>query len=76
MAGNASEWCSDWFSATYYRKAPEKDPQGPETGTARVLRGASWKSPGKYLRASYRGSRPPVDRQATAGFRCLLKTLP
>ncbi|MGP6174276.1 formylglycine-generating enzyme family protein [Corynebacterium sp. A21] len=38
MAGNVWEWCQDWFDADYYLHAPLADPQGPESGTLRVLR--------------------------------------
>lgn len=39
MAGNAREWVSDWYSATYYGSSPAADPSGPATGTEKVLRG-------------------------------------
>ncbi len=73
MAGNASQWCADWFSPSYYAKSPEKDPPGPEAGILRVVRGGSWKSPPKFLRTSFRGARAPEERGLTSGFRCVLK---
>ena len=39
MQGNAWEWCWDWYGD--YTKNAVKDPQGPETGTVRILRGGS-----------------------------------
>jgi formylglycine-generating enzyme required for sulfatase activity len=46
IRGNAWEWCSDWFAWDYYTKSPEADPQGPETGALRVVRGADWRFTG------------------------------
>ena len=42
MLGNVWEWCQDWSDTKYYGKSPERDPQGPAQGTARVIRGGSW----------------------------------
>ena len=42
MAGNVWEMVNDWYDHTYYDVSPGTDPQGPEAGTYRVLRGGSW----------------------------------
>lgn len=39
MSGNAAEWCSDWYDADYYSVSPSVNPQGPASGTKRVVRG-------------------------------------
>ncbi|MBT3839580.1 MAG: formylglycine-generating enzyme family protein [Candidatus Marinimicrobia bacterium] len=73
MAGNASEWCQDFYSRNYYSVSPEDNPQGPETGNTKVTRGGHWYSWHTGLRVYQRGSNPPdVKRwQDVLGFRCV-----
>jgi formylglycine-generating enzyme required for sulfatase activity len=71
MLGNVREWVSDWYGETYYQSGSERDPQGPDYGTLRVLRGGSWDSVPGYIRVSDRYSGYPDSRYIDGGCRCL-----
>lgn len=71
MAGNVSEWVSDWYDARVTSsEVVETDPVGPPSGKQRVVRGGSWQSSSFHVRASVRVARNPLDRSSTVGFRC------
>ncbi len=54
LHGGVWEWCSDRYDPDYYFDAALLDPQGPDTGRFRVLRGGSWFRYAKYARSAYR----------------------
>lgn len=70
MAGNVGEWVQDWYAAHYYEISPERNPQGPEQGQFKVLRGGSWSDLPKYLLTYGRFKLPPETRNSYTGFRC------
>ena len=61
MAGNIMEWCSDWYQKSF-TTAALVDPQGPETGAGRVLKGGSWGSNDTFCRPAGRQV-SSVDKQ-------------
>lgn len=38
LSGNSSEWCQDWYDSGYYTSSPSDNPNGPSTGTKKVIR--------------------------------------
>ncbi len=73
MAGSLWEWTADWYSETAYQEAATTNPQGPETGFARSVRGGSWphNNQEERLRTANRFSLAPDFISSTVGFRCV-----
>ena len=69
MNGNVWEWCSDYYSPSYYSVSPKINPQGPITGSSRVNRGGSWFTDISRYRISVRDGNPEQGRYAALGLR-------
>lgn len=79
MSGSVEEWCSDWWTATYYRDSPPTDPTGPPIQfpiRGRVVRGGNWTDYPHMWRSAYRREVELLRRYDRIGFRvvCLAVT--
>ncbi len=72
MAGNALQWCYDWFgSAETLSRGTSSNPKGPMGGQNRVLRGGCWLHTHEaQFRASSRFGERPDASNSISSFRC------
>jgi hypothetical protein len=71
-----ADWCADWYGKDYYRHSPRRNPQGPDEGTGRVVRGGSWVASGRGCRSAQRVSSVPWSRYNFVGFRVAVSVAP
>ena len=69
MLGNAWEWVQDCFNWSYAGAPATGDAWEDGDCSARVMRGASWASTSKYLRAAHRAGERASFRSDYMGFR-------
>jgi formylglycine-generating enzyme required for sulfatase activity/serine/threonine protein kinase len=74
MHGNVWEWCRDGTAGLSFFDHVEPlkggvDPLGPAEAAGRVMRGGSWRIPGRDLRSAFRLPRPRDFRYSDLGFR-------
>ena len=73
MHGSVWEWCRDWYGDKFYDECSAKgvveNPEGPLTGSYRVIRGGCWDNYAGSCRSAIRDSLTPGYRGNFIGFR-------
>ncbi|MGF1892294.1 formylglycine-generating enzyme family protein [Vibrio campbellii] len=70
MSNQISEWVNDWYAKDYYLVSPEYNPQGPDSGTEKVLRDAG----GTTMVFSRMHNKPEKEAYfPSVSFRCALQ---
>jgi len=72
LHGNLYEWCSDWHDEGYSKTSSVTDPQGPDAGSFRVIRGGSWDGIAVSCCSAGRGIGTPTSRGSSVGFRVVM----
>ena len=73
VAGNAWEWCGDWWSPDYHLHATRTNPTGPADGDRKVTRGGSFLCHESYCnryRVAARTANTPDSSTINTTFRC------
>jgi formylglycine-generating enzyme required for sulfatase activity len=70
LTGNVAEWVADSYDESYYKKAPYRDPPGPEESDLKVIRGGSWRETSHNARLAKRFAAKRWRTDSTIGIRC------
>jgi formylglycine-generating enzyme required for sulfatase activity len=68
--GGVWQWCQDWFKK--YSRGDSVDPQGPDQGEQRVIRGGCWRANSENCRSARRARILPTAHCEFYGLRVVL----
>jgi formylglycine-generating enzyme required for sulfatase activity len=71
MVGNVWEWTNDWYDENYFSQITLRNPQGPQSGRYKTIRGGSWVDNPLHKRVTNRVWFEPSERGNYIGFRCV-----
>jgi sulfatase modifying factor 1 len=74
LTGNVWEWTNDWYDENYYQISSTENPQGPDKGVEKTMRGGSWMCSENYCsnyRVAGRSKSTPDTALNNLGFRCV-----
>ncbi|MGD6959120.1 formylglycine-generating enzyme family protein [Rossellomorea aquimaris] len=73
VSGNVWEWCGDWFTNKHPKAKEMINPNGPDKGVAKIMKGGSYLCHQSYCnryRVAARTSNTPDSSTGNIGFRC------
>src|SRR5262249_61735342 len=84
MHAGAPEWCGEWHHHGYYRECEERgvaiDPQGPDSGEARIVRGGTMYADGAgdltTINSAARNPQDPITPFGINGFGRVVLPIP
>ena len=69
LTGNVQEWCEDFYSETYYKSSPSKNPVNTKASDTHVVRGSSAQDSAEDSRLTFRISENASAKSEKIGFR-------